>query len=368
MARKAEVPRRESLSIAILLVGGFGYLLVCGPAIGQRGFPPIDPIWTSMTFLWPIPLLLSCWFDSWSFGSRRTALWSYALGTAFVDSGTPVWIVPKLGIDPVAMAIATIIFYGPVHVAVTFGLEAIVQSVLGKWRTVIAPDETADDVNRPRFSLLAWFYCFTVICVGIGFPFAFRHLVFFSKHHRATVQAEADWSAGTAAVYRDPEAINFPGGWMVYEIDRETGLPARRQFVSEVYAKAYNRRIMQLLNEESTASRRSIDLPSPDELVALLDSSDLREVTEFPYEVTPNIVVFRRGTISRWGHTASNLSDALSITTKTGGVMGVGNGVQPVFVGSICGYPELIVIRNGTNWAGVFRHDGQAVASVSRFP
>lgn len=45
-------PRRTDVACAILLVGGIVYSLLCLPAIGRRGYPPIDPIWLGVTHLW----------------------------------------------------------------------------------------------------------------------------------------------------------------------------------------------------------------------------------------------------------------------------------------------------------------------------
>src|SRR6187200_62195 len=95
MSSKAVVPRREPVSIIILVIGSVVYALLCGPAIVQRGFPPIDPVWTGMTFLWVIPLMISCWFDTYAFESRRIHLCVYAIGTAFINACTVVTIVPK---------------------------------------------------------------------------------------------------------------------------------------------------------------------------------------------------------------------------------------------------------------------------------
>jgi len=47
----AETGHQGLVSSVILGIGGIVYGILCAPAIGQRGFPPIDPVWTGVTFL-----------------------------------------------------------------------------------------------------------------------------------------------------------------------------------------------------------------------------------------------------------------------------------------------------------------------------
>jgi hypothetical protein len=367
MTVKVAVLRRQGESLAILAIGGIIYFLLCGPSITQRGFPPLPPIWWAMTFVWVFPLLFSCWFDSWSFRSRIYHLCLYAVGTGLIDAATAVIMVPK-SIDPFTVLIETVVFYGPVHVAVTFAIEALVQGTLGRWRRFYREDEFDGYQSRsPSFSLLGAFYFFTVLCITVGFPFAFDSFVTSSKRSWARQKAESDWREGAAYVYGEPEEIYVGDARVEYEVDRQLGLRIRRQFVTDVYAEAYNHRITELSNARVHSGRNLDNIPSPQQLFALLDSTDLQEVTTFPHDVTPEIVVFRKGTITRWGSTATSSSDALSIATRNR-IHGVGNGAQRVLVGPIPGYQDLVAIRNGTTWVGIFEKDGSQIASVSRFP
>lgn len=361
---KAIVPRRPEVSVAILVIGGIAYTALCGPSIQQRGYPPIDPIWWAVTFLWPFPLLLSCWFDTWSFPTRRTQLWAYALATAFFNAGTPVTIVPK-HVNPCEMLGMTAFFFGPMHVAVTFALEACVQGVLGQWRTVVSAPPPAD--RQPRFSLLAWTYLHLVLCAGIGFPIAFRGCVVGSLQKRGAEAAETDWKTGNASVYAHIESISVHGALVEYEIDRDTGLWIRRSMGHSEFRNSYNRRMREILNEDDSALRElKASIPRPKAVAELLSSPILSEVTEFPYELTPSIVLFRKGTISRWGSTMSSGDDSLSIATE-GRLLGIGPGAQPVFVAIDRPRKGFVVVRNGTTWVGVFRNDGRILASASSF-
>lgn len=359
------VPRRSQLAVAILVAGGIAHAVLCGPAIGQRGYPPLDPIWWAVTFLWPCPLLLSCWFDTWSFPTRRTHLWTYALATAFISAGTPVSVVPKQ-INPCEMLGMTAFFFGPAHVAITFALEGCVQGVLGRWRTVESVPLSAD--QQPRFSLLAWTYFHLVICAGIGFPIAFRGCVVSGLQERGAETAEREWRTGESAIYAHCDPISVNGALVEYHVDRETGLSIRRPVHNSVFRTSYNRRMKELLREGNSALREvKASIPQPKAVAELLASSNLAEVTDFPRELTPSIVLFRKGTIRRWDSTMLSGGDNLSIATERGGLLGIGEGAEPVFVAFDQPTQGLIVVRNGTSWVGIFRRDGTLLVSAASY-
>jgi hypothetical protein len=363
MSSKIVIPRREAVSVAILLVGGMAYLFLCGPAISQRGYPPIDPIWTAMTFLWIVPVLVSCWFDSWSY-PRRFHLLFYALATAFVEAATPVTIVPKF-VNPVEVIFATALFFGPYHVVATFLIETIVQAILGRWRSI--SDEGTTSKWRLRFSLLAIMYFWTIFCIAIGLPIGFRTFAFQMMQSRGQDAAEREWLAGEPSIYIRCDPVEVKGALVEYEIDRETGLWFRLSFKDSEFAKSYNARMMELLCQDQDKLRALKEsIPTPERMVELLDSPELSEITDFPHEITPSIIVLRQGTISRWGATVSSSSDHLSIALEPGGLMGIGGGILPIFVGVDQPTDGFVTIRNGNSWVGVFQRDGRMVASASR--
>ena len=76
-------PRCAEIASGVLVVGVIAHALLCGPAIGCRGYPPIAPIWYGVTFIWPVAVMISAYFDSTKFANRRKQLIIFALATAF---------------------------------------------------------------------------------------------------------------------------------------------------------------------------------------------------------------------------------------------------------------------------------------------
>jgi peptidoglycan/LPS O-acetylase OafA/YrhL len=76
-----------------LTLGVIAYALLCRPASMQRGYPPIDPIWTAVTFLWafPVPLFVLSWPPG---RFSRVALLMYAVVSGYIDACTVVEMVP----------------------------------------------------------------------------------------------------------------------------------------------------------------------------------------------------------------------------------------------------------------------------------
>lgn len=346
---KAVIPRREAASVSTLALGGIAYFLLCLPSIGQRGYPPLHPFWWAMTLMWVFPLLVSCWFDSWSFPARRRHLWCYLLVTAFVNSGTPVTMVPK-GISLPGMALATIFVFGPVHSAVGFGIEAAAQWFLGRWRilAVMPPSEG----KSFRFSLLSLLYFQTILTLTLAFPLAFCRFIESDRQNRARRKAESDWTNAQPILYGEREYVNTIGAVVEYEIDRETGLRLKHPFVTSTFATAYNNRIQELLREEpSKTLLEPAKIPAPETVASLLAANDLEEVTAFPQQLSSNLAVSR------------HFDGSLIIDTGDGQV-GFGDGSMPVYVGRLLSDEEFIAIRNGKKWLGIYTKGGKIIASA----
>jgi hypothetical protein len=125
-------------STIVLIVGGILYSVLCGPAIVQRGFPPIDHSWTPVTFLWVSPVLLAGALDRRPLKRRLAGLTIYCLVTAFFDAASIVIVVPKQFNLAEAM-IGTIVF-GPIHLIIGLFLAAticFVQLISRKFPAVI---------------------------------------------------------------------------------------------------------------------------------------------------------------------------------------------------------------------------------------
>lgn len=360
MARK-DIPRRPELASSILVGGAVVYGFLCLPAIGQRGYPPIDPVWTGVTFLWIFPIAVSALFDSLWFRSRRVHLVIYALATAFIFSGTIVTVVPRM-VNPLETLLGVVLF-GPAHLVMGFCVEGVMQLLLWPTRRLVEPEASKEHDGIPRISLLTWMIAHSLICMTIGFPFAFRSLAFASLRARAVAKANADWADGQAVIYRD-RSERGAENMVDYEVDLETGFEIEYGIDHLGFRAAYNQRIAQLVAERGLPAwsiKRFI--PSEAKLRAMLDSTEMVEVTSFPYDVTANIALMRRGTLTRWGSTMSSGGDELSIVTKPGTIKGVGAGTAPVHV-KLDG--EVIYVRNGSDWLGAFHQNGTFLGSATR--
>ena len=350
-------PRRPELATAILVLGAIAYAVLCGPAIGRRGYPPIDPFWLGVTYMWFLPVCVSALFDSVKFPSRRHQLVIYALVTAFFNAGTMGGVVPR-NMNPVGMLLGTIL-YGPFHLIVLFTLEYVLQWLYSFARTL---DVAEVITKRYSFSLFTFFVIVSWLCVTIGFPIGYKSLITSSEFSNANERAELDWKTN-AYVYHEFDFRQIDDATIQYEFDPETGLEYKPKMADLGFADTYNRRIEQLIAQNGLPeySIKSI-IPEPDELIGMLDSTAMNPIDSFPVDLNENIHLMRRGTLSRWGGTSTSTSDSLSIATKNG-LYGIGDGVLPVHVKTT---EHLIYIRNGSAWVGAFLPDGRMVVSASR--
>ncbi len=358
-----EVPRRANLAAAILVVGGFIYVLLCGPAIGCRGYPPIDPIWYGIAFtFWPAPVMLSAVFDSYKFRGRHYGLLAYALVTAFFDAGTPIMIVPRQ-VNPLEMLFFTVLIFGPLHLFVTVLLERLLQFLLRRQRTL---SENVPIVSAvPKISLYEWFVAYTAVCIAIGGPLAFREFDIDRRRARGVERADADWKNNQVELRMENETVQVGDATVEYHVDRETGLKRKTPCATPVFCNAYNARIRELIrvNGLPTGSLRS-DVPTPDELVALLDATDLQEVTQFPYQLTPQVILMRGGTATFGSATYSNGGQGLAIASEQNGMHCVGSKNLPVFVETRA---NVFVVRSGNEWVGMIDASGCQIAEAYRF-
>jgi hypothetical protein len=349
--------RRPEVAAGILVGGAITHALLCGPAIACRGYPPIDPIWYGVTFTWPIPVVISAYFDSMRFGVRRIQLILYALVTAFFMAGTVVMVVPR-NMGPGEMLVGTI-FFGPLHLLITFVLEFTAQMLYSMGRRLVDRNGQKATSTFSIFSLLALFVWIGLI---LGIPFGYQSFVKSSVNHSAIRHAEDDWGTN-AVIYRDYEFDEIGDCTVQYEFDPETGLQFKHRMADLGFADRYNARIDELLHLHGIPaySIKSI-MPKPEDLVQLLDSSEMDPVDTFSVDLTENIHLMRRGSLTRWGGTSTSGSESLAIVTPHG-LMGVGDGVLPVHSKIT---DEIIYIRNGSDWVGAFLLDGRMIMSASR--
>lgn len=352
--------RYPQLANAILLAGGLAYVLLCQPAISQRGYPPIDPFWIGMTYAWAAPVALSAIFDSWRFSSRRWSLLAYAFFTGVVFEGTVVLVVPHRA-NLLGMLFGGVLLYGPMHALAAWAIDAAVQWML-KSTGRLAP--ASSDPPPFQLPLAAWLLLQTIVGVAIAIPFAYRTVALAWERDRGRRLAEEDWNSGEPAVFVDLPRQTHRGVDITYDVDPETGLIIRWMRPDFGFSAAYNERVTQLLAEHGHPRWvQDVKVPDANQLVDWLDAADLTEIDAFPHEVTPSVVVMRRGRLTRWGSTSVNHDDSLSIVTEPGLLMGLGPLPGPVFVKR---EGPLAIIRQGNQWVGVFHEDGQPIAQARR--
>lgn len=337
-------------STLVLLIGGFAYILLCGPAINQHGFPPLDPAWTAMTLLWICPVLLSTVVRRPSRGRYFQEVAVYCVITAMFDAAAVVTTVPKV-LDLGTTLLMTLLFFGPLHLAVGFLLVALVGGLRALSRH-IAPglsQRAAKVVQGIAFSV--------ILALAIAFPFAFRQWTFLVDRIHGRTQAEADWMAEDAGVYEKEESP----GRIRHEYDPATGLPYRDQWRDTRFSEAYNERVHELIREKGVPPWSMKNFLVPDEeLVSLFDADDFEAVTKFPHKVNDNLVLNR----GKPGEEPTE-EDPLSIGARVSGVISVGGGA-PAAVGRRADRPGVIFIRNGKGWIGAFHESGRLLSSASR--
>tara|TARA_R100000789_G_scaffold70446_2_gene65941 strand:+ start:396 stop:1469 length:1074 start_codon:yes stop_codon:yes gene_type:complete len=351
--------RRPELANGILIFGALAHVVLCVPAIGCRGYPPLAPIWYGVTYLWPVAILVSGYFDSIRFETRRKQLIIYALVTAFFSAGTIVLIVPR-DMGPGLMLYGSIIF-GPLHLMVTFVLEFAIQVFYSIGRNLVDRNENTQRFKFSAFSLLSLFGWIILI---LGIPLGYKSFVEFSENNFAIECADSHWKT-KAYIYLDSQFDQIGDCSIHYGFDPETGLECKPRRADLGFADRYNERINELIERDGIPqySIKAI-IPETAKLIKMLDSNTMDLVENFPIDLTENIHLMRRGSSSRSGATNKSSDDYLSIVTPHIS-MSVDNCLLPVHT---IKDGEIIYICSGSDWIGAFLSDGRMVISVSRFP
>lgn len=349
-------------SAMILTIGAVFYAILCIPAIDQRGYPPIDPAWTAVTFLWIVPVLLAALVDPQLVKRLRGVdLVLYCFITGGFDAASVVLVVPK-HIDLLETLLSTLLLFGPLHVIVAFLVAAIVARV-----SLFSRDRLSNVNGRTAPVVRATIFAGT-LALAVAFPFFFREYTVFDARSRGRREADRDWKAGNALLYGEKYFASDHAS-VQHEFDETTGLRVHASWFERMdFESAYNTRISELIESRGTPdwSMKSHIVPD-DALIAALDADDLQEVTKFPHDVNDNIVLFRRGTVSSLGYTMSSTSDSLSIATRKSGLIATDNDVEPAFVGRIPGRHAVILIRSGRTWIGAFHESGMLLSSAQRY-
>lgn len=182
---------------------------------------------------------------------------------------------------------------------------------------------------------------------------------------RAASLAITDWNNRESVIYGS-DSYNNGGLKFKYEFDRQSGLRFRNSSVSQVFANAYNRQVQRLLADNGIPSwSMKTLLVSEKDLAIVLNANTLSQVVSFPYDVNQAITVFRKGRVTRRGITGESLSDGLHVLAGHS-LIGVDESKE-IYVGTLPFYPNVVFVRSGTIWLGVFSDGGELLCSCSRF-
>jgi hypothetical protein len=190
-------------------------------------------------------------------------------------------------------------------------------------------------------------------------------MVIGAERHRGIAAAERDWHARTAVIFASAEHVQVDDVQIDIFVDRQTGLLIGRRGSDLGFSDAYNSRVKELIRVKGVPSwNAKTGIPESNELIDLLDTSDLPEIIEFPYRPAANFVLMRRGSVTFGNSTYSSRGDGLSIASEKGGLRTIGQSKQKVYSEK---RGNTIVVRNGNEWVGVFDVDGRQIASAWRF-
>lgn len=343
-----------------LWLGLIAYALLCVPAAVQRGYPPIDPAWTGVTYVWPLPVVLFVLFCP-AGRFARVALLVYAVASGYVDACTVVLMVPHRFSFIGALTGSTLTI--PVHLA-----GVAVTAWVGR-RAVSRLDRPGADRNPSRRRAIRLAIAGAALVIGIALPFAYRLIAIECQERGGRERADADWAAQAAEVFS-------PDGWFTEHgygdatvrsyFDAESGLPLRSH-MHHGFEDAYNDRVRELVRLHGAPpwSQRSRFVSDAD-LVSMLDDPTMTPVTSFPYDAAHGIVLLRNGSVTRWGGTMGNGSNDLSIATQFSGLHGFGNSLEEAYVGRLARYPDVIFVRCGHKWVAACTADGCVLGYASR--
>lgn len=335
--------RRPELAVIILVAGGVIYVVGCMPAIGRRGYPPIDSFWMAIPWLWPFPELIAALFDGSQFASYRKALFGYALGTAFFDAGTMGGITPR-HVDVVGMLVFTLIGYGPMHLLVAFALDLVAQAIYRPLRKLVDLPEQSSATIPLRLRAPAIVIGVLALCA----PFVYRTWERRDSYARGRAGADEAWRRGEAELVIDPRSelpMSQRGPYLIQRhFDPTTGLRLETRLHRGQYSTGYTDRVAELLAQGAPPGSLKAYLIGDDEMIAMLSASGFEVVTKFPRSIGPVLDVTE--TSVRSGHSVYGMLKA------------------PIEFARFDQHPQVVFVRTpGTVMA--FHDSGQMLGSVS---
>lgn len=380
--------------MVILGVWAVVYAIVCMPAVQRRGYPPIDPFWMAMPWLWVGGIMLSAIFDQPRPSQQRAARvqlkaqsevaeaapgavleyqtlgrsphspWSrtpslivFALFTALVDAATVGGMVPRrmsmLG------AIGGMIMFGPLHLLVTAIVEGVSQRVLARFRRF-------DDCGG-RFPAILKIGGTLLLAGFIAFPFLYRRLALASLEKEGIRRADADWSRQEVGIYADQHCeVDEVGNYSLTALyDSDTGFEWRANF-RHGFESSYNARVQERLRSEGPPawSMRRFVIGDQD-WSALMTASNFETITQFPHDVNENICLMYGGYVERWGVGHGSAQASPSVLTRRRGGWSFGSVYWPVEVGRSAKHPGLVFVRIEHKVLAAITEDGHVVYMLS---
>jgi hypothetical protein len=186
--------------------------------------------------------------------------------------------------------------------------------------------------------------------------------------------ADKHWKNQNAWIYVPMHStIPYCKGSYTFEhrYDSKTGLRIKEEFrgrrlkTPPEFFDGYNTRVRELLDEHGVPSWSVRDrLVSDPEMITMIKSDKMQQITDFPHEVSANLVICGRNhTFSRWGYTSSGTGH--SIEARRGGTFGIGG--DAIYVAFKQDDPRVVFIRRdfgSDSWLGVFTTDGHSLSEI----
>jgi len=304
--RPAPYYRKPWGGVGILAAGAIAYWALCLPALLCRPPSNLQPGVLILRWLWPVPLVLSAWFDR-SSRLRWWAIVAYAFVTAPAVGTPPSFarpeILPMLGMGAIAF---------PFILAIGVLVELGAQGILGLFSS--AEDKPESDRSAPARGVKAR----TVTFVGVlltgsaAFPLIYNARVLAEARDKGCRQAEKDWQNGTAILYVQsaecyPDLVEMhatgarPSRWAW---DPKTGLRVTETnggAVGRASVEAYRNVIKEKLAKYGPTPTARY-LFNGDEMKRLLESGRLEEVRRETVQYGKVTVSKRRNVWSAGSH------------------------------------------------------------------
>ena len=229
------------------------------------------------------------------------------------------------------------------------------QAILRRTRTLTdTPQKIA--ATLPQISLGLWFVVFSLLCVTVGFPFAFRSFVLGIVHQQAQARADRDWQNQSVGIFGK---FSYEDDGLSVQVGREAQMQDRG------YHRVYNQRIAEHIRREGLPSSFGTGIGAIRQtktFQAWLDDPRFEKVTSFPFVVSRCVKVLQDGSVEHVetediGYNA--MGPIINVNTMT---LSSGKSL-PVYVRRV---DRFIAVRHGNEWLALFTEDGFHVGTVTR--